>query len=141
MKLAHLPKPITIDVFSLCKMWTPVLHVVYLGKYQISSTWCTLKKFWKSNQHVFHFRLTPVYCVVMMIFVSLFTLWAKGPLYGENFPDADNCRDSWWTNITYLNNFIKIDKQVRNIYSMFILLNYCEFCCNVQLLGILHSDQ
>ncbi|XP_025083336.1 nose resistant to fluoxetine protein 6-like [Pomacea canaliculata] len=54
-------------------------------------------------------RLTPIYMIVLMMFGCLYTYLGKGPLWPENLPTASNCKDNWWTNLLYVNNFVYVD--------------------------------
>ena len=59
------------------------------------------------------YRLTPVYMLVLGAYAGLFDdVWARGPNFPTPWPDADNCRETWWTNLIYLNNLVRLDKPV-----------------------------
>ncbi|XP_060080527.1 O-acyltransferase like protein-like [Ylistrum balloti] len=67
------------------------------------------------NWFMFYFhrfwRLTPPYMLVMMIDIALFRYFGDGPTWTPFGFEIDFCKDSWWTNLIYLNNFLKVDKQ------------------------------
>uniref|UniRef100_A0A914C2C8 Acyltransferase 3 domain-containing protein n=1 Tax=Acrobeloides nanus TaxID=290746 RepID=A0A914C2C8_9BILA len=54
-----------------------------------------------------YLRLTPVYLVIMILHVTLFTYVSDGPFWKPI--DATFCRNSWWTNLLYVNNFVMQD--------------------------------
>ena len=57
-------------------------------------------------------RLTPAYMLVIMIYVCLSPYWGDGPMWSSSNPDRDNCEDSWWTNLLYINNFVRTKQTV-----------------------------
>ena len=62
------------------------------------------------------FRLTPIYLFVILFFTYVSQLFGDGPFFRLKFPHAaQNCKDYWWTNILYVNNFYPKDnsKQVK----------------------------
>ncbi|XP_071103042.1 O-acyltransferase like protein-like [Haliotis cracherodii] len=51
-------------------------------------------------------RLTPVYMFIILFYSGLLGHLIKGPVAeSRNIFEKDNCRDNWWTNILYINNF------------------------------------
>ena len=51
-----------------------------------------------------YWRLTPAYAAVMMIYTFLIPYVSGGPL---RKPDMfQECREHWWTNLLYINNFV-----------------------------------
>lgn len=61
---------------------------------------------------LFH-RLTPPYMLVMMVYVPLFKYWGSGPMWPVNGIERNYCEDSWWTNLLYINNLVRVDKMVK----------------------------
>lgn len=66
----------------------------------------------KLNWGMFYFhrfwRLTPPYMLIILVGTILYRYIGNGALQ----PDGDNtfmgsCRDNWWTNLLYVNNFVK----------------------------------
>lgn len=57
-----------------------------------------------------YLRLTPVYVVIMLMEVTVFTYISEGPFWKSIEPTY--CRNSWWTNLLYINNFVKQDDTV-----------------------------
>ncbi|XP_076451827.1 uncharacterized protein LOC143287601 [Babylonia areolata] len=55
-------------------------------------------------------RLTPMYMVVLMVFCCLHIYLGGGPLWPQVLEAADDCKDSWWTNLLYVNNLVNVDK-------------------------------
>ncbi|KAL5012556.1 hypothetical protein ScPMuIL_011107 [Solemya velum] len=78
-------------------------------------TYLTLREMWVNNgrlnwaMYYFHrfWRLTPVYMLVLMIDVTLFPYMGNGPVWSESGIEMNYCRDTWWTNLLYVNNLVK----------------------------------
>ena len=68
---------------------------------------------------LFFFRLTPAYMLVIMVFTCLMKFWGSGPMWPTGNVPYDACKESWWTNILYVNNFVNLDKMVRYISFVF----------------------
>ncbi|XP_033763773.1 nose resistant to fluoxetine protein 6-like [Pecten maximus] len=66
------------------------------------------------NWFMFYFhrflRLTPTYMLVIMFEVSFFRYTGDGPAWSSEEVWTDFCKESWWTNLLYVNNFVKRDK-------------------------------
>uniref|UniRef100_A0A7E4V816 NRF domain-containing protein n=1 Tax=Panagrellus redivivus TaxID=6233 RepID=A0A7E4V816_PANRE len=56
-----------------------------------------------------YLRLTPVYLLLMILIVTLSTYISDGPFWRPL--ERNNCKNSWWVNLLYLNNFFKQDDQ------------------------------
>lgn len=52
--------------------------------------------------------------LTMMFSATLTKYLGSGPFYPQTGFEVDQC-ESWWTNLLYINNFVKTDKMVRNI--------------------------
>jgi len=51
-------------------------------------------------------RLTPTYAFCILLSVTLWPKFGKGPLWPEVVhPLSENCRKYWWSNLLYINNF------------------------------------
>jgi peptidoglycan/LPS O-acetylase OafA/YrhL len=50
-------------------------------------------------------RLTPVYMFVLFNYTYVFPQLSWGPFWFRMLAEAQLCKDSWWTNILYINNF------------------------------------
>ncbi|XP_060080501.1 nose resistant to fluoxetine protein 6-like [Ylistrum balloti] len=55
-------------------------------------------------------RLTPPYMMVMMVDIALFRYLSDGPTWSPDGLETDFCKDTWWTNLLYINNFVKTEK-------------------------------
>ncbi|XP_076316098.1 nose resistant to fluoxetine protein 6-like isoform X3 [Tachypleus tridentatus] len=65
-------------------------------------------------------RLTPVYMIIIGYEASLWRHLGSGPFWPyENGVTGKNCRDSWWFNILYINNF-KREKEMCLSWSWYL---------------------
>ncbi|KAL4219668.1 hypothetical protein ACF0H5_022240 [Mactra antiquata] len=68
----------------------------------------------KFNWLMFYFhrfwRLTPPYMLLLMLYVPTFKYWGDGPVWPQKGIEVDECKDSWWTNLLYVNNLVRTDK-------------------------------
>ena len=53
--------------------------------------------------------------LVMMVYLALFPYLGSGPLWPKNGTEKNYCKDTWWYNILYINNLIKVGDQVRQL--------------------------
>ncbi|CAH1786287.1 unnamed protein product [Owenia fusiformis] len=62
--------------------------------------------------YYFHrfWRLTPPYMLILMFSACLSRYVSTGPLWPEQGFERNYCNDTWWTNLLYINNFVKDDK-------------------------------
>lgn len=71
----------------------------------------------KIGYYVFYYyfhrfwRLTPMYMIILMIYTCLTTYLGDGPMWPKQIESAQNCRESWWTNLLYVNNLVLVNKQ------------------------------
>ncbi|XP_064649593.1 nose resistant to fluoxetine protein 6-like [Lineus longissimus] len=67
----------------------------------------------KINWPLFYFhrfwRLTPAYMFCIMFFTNLIQYVAPGPGTGIGGFGNENCKDWWWTNLLYINNFVPLN--------------------------------
>ncbi|XP_063422394.1 nose resistant to fluoxetine protein 6-like isoform X2 [Mytilus trossulus] len=70
------------------------------------------KKDGKINWLMFYFhrfwRLTPPYMLVLMVYVSLFPYIGSGPLWKKDGMEVNYCKDAWYYNFLYVNNFVSL---------------------------------
>ncbi|XP_069112030.1 nose resistant to fluoxetine protein 6-like isoform X2 [Argopecten irradians] len=66
------------------------------------------------NWFMFYFhrfwRLTPPYMLMMMLDIVMFRYLGDGPNWSPEGLETNFCKDTWWTNLLYVNNFVKTDK-------------------------------
>ncbi|KAL5011613.1 hypothetical protein ScPMuIL_010164 [Solemya velum] len=54
-------------------------------------------------------RLTPVYGLLMLVYISMWPYTGDGPNWTPTSPERDDCRESWWLGLLYVNNFFVKD--------------------------------
>jgi len=47
--------------------------------------------------------------------VCLSKYYGQGPFYPKDGFEIEACRETWWTNLLFLNNFIGVGKEVTNL--------------------------
>ncbi|CAC5425124.1 unnamed protein product [Mytilus coruscus] len=55
--------------------------------------------------------LTPPYMLVMMVYIALFPYLGSGPIWKKNGLENNYCKDTWWYNLLYIQNFRPITDQ------------------------------
>ncbi|XP_038121411.1 nose resistant to fluoxetine protein 6 [Culex quinquefasciatus] len=56
-------------------------------------------------------RILPVYLFVMLVTATLYRRIQLGPLYDRIVGiEANNCRNNWWVNLLFLNNYVKVNE-------------------------------
>ena len=57
------------------------------------------------------FRLTPPYMLVMLVATVLWPYFSSGALFMDpkldTHPQMKWCRENWWVNMLYVNNYVK----------------------------------
>ncbi|XP_075234793.1 nose resistant to fluoxetine protein 6-like isoform X2 [Lycorma delicatula] len=57
-------------------------------------------------------RLMPVYAVVMGVYALLLIHLGSGPIWNIKLGlESENCRETWWLNTLFINNYIQPEKQ------------------------------
>lgn len=80
---------------------------------------------------LFCFRLTPPYMLFLMLYVPLFKHWGDGPFWLQTGTERNECNETWWTNLLYVNNLVKTDKMVCVFYSFGSLDTVVYFVYNI----------
>ncbi|XP_060590858.1 O-acyltransferase like protein-like isoform X2 [Ruditapes philippinarum] len=86
------------------------LLVSYLSLKELKKRGGALKFNWLLFYFHRYWRLTPPYMLLLMLYVPTFKYWASGPLWPQKGIDVNECEDSWWTNMLYINNLYKSDQ-------------------------------
>jgi len=61
----------------------------------------------------FHFRILPAYCAVMAITAHIIPHLGHGPIWpNKSWEEAEICKNYWWANLLFINNFLDIKHQV-----------------------------
>ncbi|XP_015599963.1 nose resistant to fluoxetine protein 6 [Cephus cinctus] len=56
-----------------------------------------------------YIRLTPVYMVMLGLYMTWLPKLDKGPLWYRMDLEKERCLSSWWTNLLYVNNYVNTD--------------------------------
>ena len=48
----------------------------------------------------------------LMFYVTLFKYWSNGPMWPQAGVEVNECKDTWWKNLLYINNLVEPQKQV-----------------------------
>lgn len=51
------------------------------------------------------FRLVPLYGVVLMFYATILPHMGSGPIWYKMIEETGRCRQNWWTNLLFINNF------------------------------------
>ncbi|XP_076627232.1 nose resistant to fluoxetine protein 6 [Colletes latitarsis] len=58
-----------------------------------------------------YIRLTPAYAMMIGFYATLFYKLGTGPQWDQTVgQNRDFCRENWWTNLLYVNNYVNLDK-------------------------------
>lgn len=61
-----------------------------------------------------------MYAFVIFYHATFFKYFGEGPMWKPIVePEVQDCRDNWWTNILYINNYVNVDHMV----SVLIFIN------------------
>ncbi|KAI6197060.1 NRF domain-containing protein [Aphelenchoides besseyi] len=92
---------------------------IFLGKIRKNQVRLNAWTTWFAYYVRRYLRLTPIYVVVMLMVLTIFPFVSEGPFWRPIQPN--NCADSWWTNLLYLNNFLKQDDPFYTFLPLLIL--------------------
>ncbi|XP_039294748.1 O-acyltransferase like protein-like [Nilaparvata lugens] len=57
-------------------------------------------------------RILPMYAVVVFLGLTFYPRYASGPQWNHLIKRHEqNCRDHWWTNMLFINNYVHTDRQ------------------------------
>lgn len=58
--------------------------------------------------YVFRYvRLTPAYLAVIAVYTTWLPRLGSGPMWSERMTrEQDRCKESWWLNVLYVNNYV-----------------------------------
>lgn len=90
---------VSVDTFFLLSgllVVYGVLHNMETNNGKVNWFYYYVHRFW---------RLTPPYMLVMLVYVPLLQYWGDGPFWPIHGSEIDYCRNSWWYNLLYINNF------------------------------------
>lgn len=68
-------------------------------------------------------RMAPIYLVTVFFYAYVLENIGDGPLWKEKVGrEAERCRESWWTNLLYINNYVNLDKIVSMIVECYVCM-------------------
>lgn len=51
--------------------------------------------------------------MVIFYYATYFKYSGNGPMWKTIiYPEVEDCRNNWWTNLLYINNYVNVDKIV-----------------------------
>ena len=59
--------------------------------------------------------------IILALDAILYKYLADGPMWNMDGIEPNQCRNSWWTNMLYLNNFVKLDELVYTSHTTTVL--------------------
>ena len=67
-------------------------------------------------------RLTPAYAVTIGFYMTIFEKIGSGPRW-DNWVHKNKvyCRENWWTNLLYINNYINLNKIVSETHRNIVI--------------------
>ncbi|GAB1602636.1 nose resistant to fluoxetine protein 6-like [Argonauta hians] len=74
-----------------------------------------------------YWRLTPPILLVMMVYIPLFRYMGDGPFWPSQGVENNFCRDSWFYNILYINNFLPKNQMMQCMAWLWYLANDMQF--------------
>lgn len=99
--------PLAVDsFFFLSGLLTAYIFIGKIRKNQVRLTAFTT---WFAYYVRRYLRLTPIYIVIMLLDIMIIPYVSDGPFWRPI--EVNFCRNSWWVNLLYLNNFIKQDER------------------------------
>lgn len=127
-------------VLKNLRIWTfKNLKVIIITKFLaifkiprvFESIYFTMIVFWvMKNKKLLLFRLTPVYVFVIFFSTYIHPVLYNGPGWTTGV-DEQHCKDYWWTNILYINNFYPVS--VLENVCLFSRLNFTFFILTTSL--------
>ncbi|XP_045202094.2 nose resistant to fluoxetine protein 6-like [Mercenaria mercenaria] len=80
------------------------LLVSYISSREMKKRGGALKFNWPMFYFHRYWRLTPPYMLLLMLYVPTYKYWGDGPAWPQNGIERNECEDTWWKNILYINN-------------------------------------
>jgi len=57
-----------------------------------------------------YIRLTPLLALAVMALIGIIPLLGSGPYWNSFYLSTEVCKESWWTTLLYVQNYVKTDK-------------------------------
>ena len=72
--------------------------------------------------------------LVIALYVPLIRYWYNGPFWPQTSIERNFCKDTWWKNILYINNFFKSTDTVRTYFSEIIFI--CRVLSPIKVMAL-----
>ncbi|GBM82277.1 Nose resistant to fluoxetine protein 6 [Araneus ventricosus] len=69
-----------------------------------------------------YIRLTPVYMIVVAFYTTISPFLGSGPLWPD-YTVIQDCKENWWWNVLYINNFLSINLKQCMAWSWFLAID------------------
>lgn len=64
----------------------------------------------------------PAYITMIGIYALMLIHLGSGPIWNKKIGmESENCRESWWLNVLFVNNYINPEKQVNQVLIISLL--------------------
>lgn len=73
----------------------------------------------------FSYRFAPLYYFMVWFHANGLYRLGSGPVWPGLKIEVENCQKNWWTNILFINNYVKVDEMVSLEFSF----NKCTSSC------------
>ncbi|XP_060529412.1 nose resistant to fluoxetine protein 6-like [Cylas formicarius] len=88
-----------------------------------------------------YIRLTPVYAFVIFYYATVFNYTGNGPLWKVVAGgDVDDCKNNWWTNLLYINNYVNPDHMCMT-HAWYLPCDFHYFIIAIGLCLLIHKEK
>ncbi|XP_062573364.1 nose resistant to fluoxetine protein 6-like [Saccostrea cucullata] len=92
----------------------PTALLALNGVRVLSMGWVILSHSYSFTQSIAS-TLTPTFMLFILVYTAYFQYRGSGPLWTLTSPDYQKCKDYWWRNILYIQNFFTVSEEVNLI--------------------------
>ena len=101
--------------------------------------WNRVRSMWTFDviNYIFS-RLTPTLMFCVLLRAKLVQFFGAGPVWFAEADSSSTCSDHWWTNLLYLNNFLKIGKYGREVRLIYVNLSELKITATRTIPSVSH---